>query len=89
MNAVKSIALATILATASGLAQAQRIEHAVERYGRGAKPAQIASTVVTTMAGVIEVSAVQGRSAGYARPASQDKGALLVTERSVDVYGRS
>jgi hypothetical protein len=86
MKALKSIAILGLV-VASSLAQAQR-DFPVEQYGRGAKPAAIEGTIVNVNAAA-NVNAVHTGAAYVPVTAANGKAALMVTQRSVNVYGRS
>ncbi|HWQ38837.1 MAG TPA: hypothetical protein VNM24_09555 [Burkholderiales bacterium] len=84
MKTLKSLTIAAILATASGLAQAG----GVEQYGRGT-PDPKAGVSVPSAGANTDVAAVQGR-ASVIRSAQGGNARLTVFARSVsEVYGRS
>ena len=90
MKHLNSIVLATMIATAAGVAQA-RDTLPVEVSGRGGAPVEATRTVAPSVGGNIEVANVQGRGSNFA----QTKGfagnsTLSVTLAGVnEVQGRS
>ncbi|MEX0959942.1 MAG: hypothetical protein WDZ63_11705 [Burkholderiales bacterium] len=89
MKHLKTIILATMLATAAGVAQA-RNTLPVETSGRGV-PAESKGIMVPSVGGNIEVANVQGRGLNFAQAGSfAGKGTMTAVLAGVnEVQGRS
>jgi hypothetical protein len=90
MKHLKSIVLATMIATAAGAAQA-RDTLPVETAGRGGVSIESARVVAPSVGGSIEVANVQGRGSNFAQAKGfTGNSTLSATLASVsEVLGRS
>jgi hypothetical protein len=86
MNVAKTLSIALLIAAASTVARA---EQPVDQYGRASKPAGISGTVAPSTGDTVAVAEVQGRSSAMRGTAAKQSAQIVLTNRSVDSYGRS